>query len=250
MLQEAFDRYSKNLLPLVLVGLIAAVILAVPGWILGIMGMGAVLSLPLLATGVSVMAWVAAVLGALLLAAVLALFLAPLAQAGLVGAVRDVLAGNPVEPRAFFSQAARTYVPFLLYTLMAGLTWIGFGLINIIPILGTLAYFAAMVCMGSAFFVFAPYAMLNEGLSPGEAYRLAWQCVTKRFGDTALNGVIMSACVLVMFAVGRILAVLPIIGGLAVGAFAWPFIYLFLSMRYMANVRPYLTAPGASPSPQ
>lgn len=245
VLQQALDRFGKNLLPLFLAGLIGSAVTLLPMMVVaGVTGFTAFAGRARMgADPMAMMAVMGSMLGALALMMLVALLLYPLGMAGQVAAVRQVLAGAAPEPGRFFTDALTYYGRLLAYLVLVGVTWLAIALINLLPILGTIIFLLAGLVLGPAFLFFGPYALVAENLSATGAYAMAWRAITRRFGATLVAGLVLVGIGIVFALINAIVGMLPLVGwlvSLALTAAFTPFLILYMAMRFLAEVRPHL----------
>ncbi len=225
-------------MPLFLVGLIGAAVIMLP-----IMVISSLVEFPETVLELTNPFALAGVLGAFVLIALVGFVLYPLAWGGQAAAVRDVLAGATVQVGHFFQSATRFYARLLVYSILVGLTWFAFAIINVIPVLGQVLFFVAAICLGPAFLFFAPYALVSEELTASAAYRLAWRCVTRRFTEVLVSGLVLTGLGIALSILSALMGLVPVLGTLmhlAMAAAATPFLLLYMAMRYTAGIRPHL----------
>lgn len=256
MITQAGRLYARHALPLILIGLMAAILpvlpmfavgLAMGGWVL--LQAGNLYSPMMAEPPFLLLLW--------MIPAVLAsIFIAPFSLAGQMAAIRDSVAEDRVGVGRFFAGGAAHYGRMLRYMLLALLTLIGLHLLLVIiffvplrshPVLALAVIvplaLLLMLAMGPAFMTFAPYAVVADGLGARQAYGLAWKALSRRFGAVLRTGLAMVGLSLLASVINVALSTLGVAGtiaGFVVMAAFHPFLSLYIVVRYLQTVRPHL----------
>lgn len=212
-----------------LIGSLAALVLVGPGFMA--MAMGRMEG--------GMIAFFGAFLGFMVVAMVVGVLAGGLSSAGVVGSVLGYRRGEQPSLHSFWAYATRYYGKLILLGFIFALIVMVSALVNIIPVLGQLAFFLWLPVASVALGIYPAHLIISRGLGVVEALSIGWNLLTGQFKETFISGMILLVIGVVMGTIGLI----PLIGWLAVSFLAQPLImYLFVE-RFEAEVAPRLNLP-------
>lgn len=197
--------------------------------------------------------------GLLAVVLVVALAVAPLATGGVIHAVIQVQRNEPVSPGDFWTAGRQHYGRLLLLMLLSIAIWIPVGLVLVlvmlVPVLGAIIAVLAGLALNVVLGGYAPYLILAENLTAGQALSKVLRILSTRFWDVLLTGLVMAAAGLCISLISMVLALIPVVGvlvNLALNVALTPLLVLYLATRYETNIAPAFPPGGtfhSSPPP-
>lgn len=240
-LEQVFQRFFRDWQQFGMIGLGAFLVILAAGaasWAVGLVLTGP--SLFALAMGGGLEGSLLALFGAFfayfVIMTVVYVIAGGLSNAGVVGSVLGYRKGEPVSLGTFWSHATRHYGKLILLGFLFALIMLVSGIINVVPLLGQLAYLIWLPVAAVALAIYPAHLIVSRNLGVGEALGIGFQLITGHFKETFVSGMILLLLGLVMGVVGFI----PIIGWIAIGIFAQPLVVFLFVERFEAEVAPKL----------
>lgn len=245
----AIDRFKANLVPLILVGIVAAALTQVPVFIIvAVFGLGTVMAMlenPMQAASLAqnpeaVLQVVAGVMAGAFVAMIVFWLTNAVAQGSIFSAIRDANQGRTPDVSTALKEGVRLFSRFVLFSLLVGLTTLVLMVFFMIPIIGWIAALVLGLPLWAAFGYYAPYALVSEELGAMEAYGRGWRALTKAFGTSFVTGLVLLGVAIVFSIVGLIGAVLgplSIVVSVALSGVQMAFAGVYASVTFDEKVR-------------
>lgn len=181
-IKYGWDKFSANVAPFLLIGLIlgAATVVAYVLFFILIMGTVSVAAYSNMDSSVaSLIIVLVSTLAIVLVGLVAAVLNMAFYQAAL-----DVVRGRPVDlARSFRTDNLKPYATLVLLLLAA--YFVGNVVLSFIPIVGSFVLFVALLAAGVLLY-FAPYLVLDRGMGAVDAVKTSYQMAMSNIGQTIL----------------------------------------------------------------
>jgi len=161
-----------------------------------------------------------------------------MAAGGLVGSIVGYRRGEETGLGSFWSYATRHFGKMIVIFFIVFLIALVTAIVNIIPVLGQIAYFLWLPTAFTTLGVYPAYLVINDGYGPVAAVGKGLEILTSQFGPAVLGGLLM----LLFWAAFGVVGLVPVIGSIAVTIFGYPLMVFFFAERFESEVRPRLVA--------
>lgn len=174
--------------------------------------------------------------GVMIVFAIIGIVASGLSNAGVVGSVSGYRKGQPVSLGSFWQYATRYFGKMIGLGFLFGLIMMVSTLINIIPILGWIAFLLWLPVAAVALLLYPAHLIVSRNMGVGDALGVGFRLLTSQFKETFISGMLMLLIGIVL----GIISWIPLVGWLVVAAFAQPFIIYFFAERFEHEVAPKL----------